>query len=284
MQNIRILTAGDSSILIEFGKEISPEINRKISATIQLMKEQHIEGVVDMIPAFCSLLINYDPRVISYDEIRERMQALVKVEVKAGETRKRIFEIPVCYGGEYGPDIANIAEHAGLTEEEVIRIHSSKDYLIYMLGFLPGTNGGPRGDLLVEVNIARHPIFQGQDMNIFSSAPITYAQAALGGEVHINTVDGDVVYDVKPGTQTDTRIRLKGKGVPSLRNKNVRGDHYVTLVVQVPTNLNEEAKEALRKFDEACGNRPSETNSEGTEKHEKKKKSFMDKLKETFED
>lgn len=135
MQNIRILTAGDSSILIEFGKEISPEINRKISATIQLMKEQHIEGVVDMIPAFCSLLINYDPRVISYDEIRERMQALVKVEVKAGETCKRIFEIPVCYGGEYGPDIANIAEHAGLTEEEVIRIHSSKDYLIYMLGF-----------------------------------------------------------------------------------------------------------------------------------------------------
>ena len=82
MQNIRILTAGDSSILIEFGKEISPEINRKISATIQLMKEQHIEGVVDMIPAFCSLLINYDPRVISYEEIRERMQALVKVEVK----------------------------------------------------------------------------------------------------------------------------------------------------------------------------------------------------------
>lgn len=138
MQNIRILTAGDSSLLIEFGKEISPEINRKIAATIQLMKEQHIEGVVDMIPAFCSLLINYDPRVISYEEIRERMQALVRVDARAGETRKKIFEIPVCYGGEYGPDIANIAEHAGLSEEEVIRIHSSRDYLIYMLGFLPG--------------------------------------------------------------------------------------------------------------------------------------------------
>ena len=155
---------------------------------------------------------------------------------------------------------------AGIDNGQSIRIREKGE---------PGTNGGPRGDLLVEVNIARHPIFQRQDMNIFSSAPITYAQAALGGEVH---------YDVKPGTQTDTRIRLKGKGVPSLRNKNVRGDHYVTLVVQVPTNLNEEAKEALRKFDEACGNRPSETNSEGTEKHEKKKKSFMDKLKETFED
>ena len=118
-------------------------------------------------------------------------------------------------------------------------------------------------------------------MNIFSTAPITYAQAALGGDVKISTVDGDVVYTVKPGTQTDTRIRLKGKGVPSLRNKNIRGDHYVTLVVQVPTGLNEEAKEALRRFDEACGNRPAEAKGDGSEK---KKKSFMDKLKETFEE
>lgn len=97
-------------------------------------------------------------------------------------------------------------------------------------------------------------------------------------------MDGDVAYEVKPGTQTDTRIRLKGKGVPSLRNKNIRGDHYVTLVVQVPTKLNEEAKEALRKFDEACGNRSASESKDGSEKSEKKKKSFMDKLKETFED
>ena len=130
----------------------------------------------------------------------------------------------------------------------------------------------------------REVIFQRQDMNIFSTAPLTYAQAALGGTVRINTVDGEVEYEVKPGTQTDTRIRLKGKGVPSLRNKNVRGDHYVTFVVQVPTNLNEEAKEALRKFDEACGNRPKSKDSDDFEKPEKKKKSFMDKLKETFED
>ena len=160
---------------------------------------------------------------------------------------------------------------AGIDNGQSIRIREKGE---------PGTNGGPRGDLLVEVNVARHPIFQRQDMNIFSTAPLTYAQAALGGTVRINTVDGEVEYEVKPGIQTDTRIRLKGKGVPSLRNKNVRGDHYVTLVVQVPTNLNEEAKEALRKFDEACGNRPKE-NTDGSEK---KKKSFMDKLKETFED
>jgi len=68
MPDIRILTEGDSSVLVEFGKKISPEINRKITATVQLMKEQHIGGVVDMIPAFCSLLVNYDPRVISYDD------------------------------------------------------------------------------------------------------------------------------------------------------------------------------------------------------------------------
>ncbi len=138
MQNIKILTAGDASLLVEFGQEINPEINRKIAATVQLMREQHIEGVVDVIPAFCSLLINYDPRVIGYEEIKGRMQNLLKIDVQAGNERRKIFEIPVCYGGEFGPDIANIAEHAGLTEEEVISLHSSRDYLIYMLGFLPG--------------------------------------------------------------------------------------------------------------------------------------------------
>lgn len=160
---------------------------------------------------------------------------------------------------------------AGIDDGQSIRIREKGE---------PGTNGGPRGDLLVEIQVARHPIFQRQDMNIFSTAPITYAQAALGGTIRINTVDGDVEYEVKPGTQTDTKIRLKGKGVPSLRNKNVRGDHYVTLVVQVPRKLSESAKEALRAFDAACGNRPAA--AKGTEKE--KKKSFMDKLKETFED
>ncbi len=145
----------------------------------------------------------------------------------------------------------------------------------------PGRNGGPRGDLLVEVVVSRHPIFQRQDMNIYSTAPISYAQAALGGEVRISTVDGDVLYEVKPGTQTDTRIRLKGKGVPSLRNKAVRGDHYVTLVVQVPTKLNEAAKEALRKFDAETGNSLN-AGTKGAEKP--KKKSFKEKIKESLED
>lgn len=138
MQDVKILTAGDSSLLLQFGNAIDPEINARIAATVQMMKEQHIEGVVDLIPAFCSLLINYDPRVISYGEMRRRMEKILSVEIAAGARKKKIYEIPVCYGGELGPDLATIAEHAGLTEQEVIDIHSSSDYLIYMLGFLPG--------------------------------------------------------------------------------------------------------------------------------------------------
>ena len=88
-------------------------------------------------------------------------------------------------------------------------------------------------------------------MNIFSTVPVSFPVAALGGEIVIDTVDGKVIYEVKPGTQTDTRVRLKGKGVPSLRNKDIRGDQYVTLVVQVPDKLSHEAKELLAKFDEA---------------------------------
>ena len=138
MQNIRILTAGDSSLLIEFGNEISPEINRRIAAVVELMREQHIEGVVDVIPAFCSLLVNYDPRVAGYEKMKTRLESLVRVDIKVGQTKRKIFEIPVLYGGEYGPDLASIADHAGISEDEVVLIHSSKDYLIYMLGFLPG--------------------------------------------------------------------------------------------------------------------------------------------------
>lgn len=142
----------------------------------------------------------------------------------------------------------------------------------------PGTNGGARGDVLVEVVVGRHPIFQRQDINIFSTVPISFAVAALGGEVVIDTVDGKVIYDVKAGTQTDTKVRLKGKGVPTLRNKDVRGDHYVTLVIQTPDKLSHEAKELLRKFDEVSGDslnaaknvvRDDDDKNEGKEKKRK---------------
>ena len=170
---------------------------------------------------------------------------------------------------------------AGIDNGQSVRIREKGE---------PGINGGPRGDLLVEVVVSRHPILQRQDMNIYSTAQISFAQAALGGEIRIHTVDGDVLYEVKPGTQTNTRIRLKGKGVPSLRNKSVRGDHYVDLVVQTPTGLSADAKEALRQFDALTGDSLNRTGAQdgagSSDKQEKpkKKKGFMDKIKESLDD
>ncbi len=168
---------------------------------------------------------------------------------------------------------------AGIDNGQSIRIRDKGE---------PGVNGGPRGDLLVEVSVSRHAYLQRQDRDIYSTAEISYAQAALGGEIRIATVDGDVLYEVKPGTKTHTTIRLKGKGVPTLQSKGtVRGDHMVTLIIKTPTNLNAEAKELLRKFDELTGNSlhkgGSERASTGTEKP-KKRKGFMDKLKESLDD
>ena len=177
---------------------------------------------------------------------------------------------PDCYGTGY---ISNkkkiqISIPAGIDNGQCVRIREKGE---------PGANGGPRGDLLVEVVVTRHPIFQRQDYNIFSTAPITYAQAALGGDVMIDTVDGKVVYNVKPGTQTDTKVRLKGKEVPSLQNKNVRGDHYVTLVVQVPTGLTQSARDLLKQFDEVTGDSLNfvKNHSDGNETEGKKKKGIF---------
>ena len=178
---------------------------------------------------------------------------------------------PDCHGSGYitRKRKISVTVPAGIDNGQSIRIREKGD---------PGVNGGPRGDLLVEVAVSRHPIFQRQGIDIYSSAPITFAQAALGGDVRIKTVDGEVEYTVKPGTQTDTRIRLRGKGVPSLRNKSIRGDQYVTLVVQVPTRMNGEQKELLKKFDEAMYGKPEEK-EEADENTEKKKGRFGKKKK-----
>lgn len=163
---------------------------------------------------------------------------------------------------------------AGIDNGQSVRIRDKGE---------PGVNGGPRGDLLVEVNVSRHPIFQRSDVDIYSTAPITFAQAALGGEVRINTVDGDVMYTVKPGTQTDTRVRLRGKGVPSLRNKSIRGDHYVTLVVQVPTKLTGEQKDLLEAFDRSMYGDKSSVANGNSEESSHKKKGLKEKINDLFE-
>ena len=184
---------------------------------------------------------------------------------------------PDCQGTGYVASKKKIAVSipAGIDNGQSVRIREKGE---------PGINGGPRGDLLVEVTVSRHPIFQRQDMHIFSTVPISFAQAALGADVRIKTVDGDVIYTVKPGTKTDTKVRLRGKGVPSIRNAQVRGDHYVTLVIQTPEHLSAEVKEALRKFDELSGNSLNQATADGETKTTKKKKGFMDKVKEAFDD
>ncbi len=162
-----------------------------------------------------------------------------------GGTGKVVKEkCPDCYGTGYISSRKKIQVNipAGIDNGQSIRIAGKGE---------PGVNGGDRGDLLVEVTVSRHPVFKRQDTTIFSTVPISFATAALGGTIRIKTVDGEVEYEVKAGTQTDTKVRLRGKGVPSIRNKAVRGDHYVTLVVAVPEKLTEEQKEALRHFDDA---------------------------------
>lgn len=178
---------------------------------------------------------------------------------------------PDCYGSGYitRKKKIQVSIPAGIDDGQSVRIRDKGE---------PGINGGERGDLLVEVAVTRHPIFQRQDYDIYSSAPLPFTTAALGGDVRITTVDGDVLYTVKPGTQTDTRVRLRGKGVPSLRNKQVRGDHYVTLVVQVPTKLSHDQKELLKKLDDSFNGRAADSedteNKDGKEGKEKRKSFF----------
>ena len=182
-----------------------------------------------------------------------------------------------CYGTGYVSmkKKIQVSIPAGIDNGQSIRIREKGE---------PGENGGPRGDLLVEVVVSRHPVFQRQDYDIFSTVAISYAQAAIGGDIRIKTIDGEVIYTMKSGTQTDTKVRLRGKGVPTLRNKQVRGDHYVTLVVQVPTKLTAEQKDLLQQFEDSLtGKVNNDTSNESEVKEKGKKKGLKSKINDLFE-
>ncbi len=115
-----------------------------------------------------------------------------------------------------------------------------------------GKNGGPAGDLLITVMVQPHELFRRDGVDVFCEAPITFAQAVLGAELEIPTIDGKVKYSIPEGTQTGTVFRLKGKGIPVLNGRG-RGDQYVTVTIETPRNLNKEQKEALRRFSETLG-------------------------------
>lgn len=138
MADVRFLLTGDTSLSVEFGNEISESINAQIRAFNMALQSSGIPGIVETVPSYRSLMIHYDPSVILYDPLVKRLRSLLGRLDQASLPPSDVLEIPVLYGGEEGPDLEFVAQHAGKTPEEVIRIHSSTEYLIYMLGFTPG--------------------------------------------------------------------------------------------------------------------------------------------------
>ena len=133
-----------------------------------------------------------------------------------------------------------------------------------------GSNGGPSGDVLVEIYIKRHAIFSRQNMDVLCEVPISFAQAALGAEIQVPTLDGKVPYTIPEGTQTGTTFTLPGKGIPEVGNPRRRGSQRFTVVVETPTRLTKEQKELLRQLD-------------GTLEETPKRKKFFDTIKDIFD-
>lgn len=138
MNEVRFLNAGDTAVTVEFGNEISEEINGRIRAFNIALQNSGIPGIVETVPTYRSLMVHYDPGVIRYPALEKALKGLLgsldKVQIPPSE----VLEIPVLYGGEEGPDLNFVAEHARKSVDEVIAIHSAPEYLIYMLGFTPG--------------------------------------------------------------------------------------------------------------------------------------------------
>ncbi|MGI6093573.1 MAG: 5-oxoprolinase subunit PxpB [Veillonellaceae bacterium] len=134
----RCLPAGDKSLVVEFGNEISEVINRRIRGMMIVLANQHIAGITELVPTYRSLTVYYDPLVINFDElcgiISDAEKNLSTLELPSPQ----VVEIPTVYGGEFGPDLEFVAQYHNLSVDEVIAIHTSTDYLIYMLGFTPG--------------------------------------------------------------------------------------------------------------------------------------------------
>jgi inhibitor of KinA len=138
----RVLSSGDQAVAVEFGDRIDPAINDRVYAFGEQLSAAAPEWLVEAVPSYRSLLVQFDPFAIDTAGVTEYCQMLLgRDAATAGEQlQRRIvkFDLPVAYGGEHGPDLATVAEHAGLSEDEVVAIHSSTPYRVYMLGFSPG--------------------------------------------------------------------------------------------------------------------------------------------------
>lgn len=134
----RIMPLGDTSALAQMGDEIDLDINQRVHALSNLIEAAHLEGIVETVPAYATLLVHYDPLILSYSQVRTIIQERqVRIEETAKRKPRRV-EVPVRYGGEFGVDLERVARHLRLSPEDVIRIHNKKIYTVYMMGFTPG--------------------------------------------------------------------------------------------------------------------------------------------------
>ena len=138
MSRLTIVPAGDKALAIKVGETISPEINLAVRNLSVILENQQIPAVLDIVPTYCSILINYDPLISSLDELTIKIKDLGKNINDSTVGSPRTIEIPTVYGGIYGPELGYVAQFNGLTELQVIDIHSGTDYLVYAMGFTPG--------------------------------------------------------------------------------------------------------------------------------------------------
>lgn len=135
---MKIFPLGDQAIIIEFGHEIHPHIHQQVKNFEKVVEQNPFHGFIEMVLSYTTFTIFYDPLILSYQEICEKVMQLYEKMENSDVPTSRIIDIPVCYGGEYGLDLEFVARHNGLSIEEVIRIHTEREYLVYMIGFAPG--------------------------------------------------------------------------------------------------------------------------------------------------
>ena len=137
MGNVRFLPCGDQAVTVEWGSTIDERINRQVHAFARKVEELFHPAITEVVPTYRSATVHYRPEVLSYEELKQLLLSLTQGGIEEGEELP-VVEIPVCYGGEYGPDLEEVAQHCSLTPEEVIARHTAPTYRIYMLGFTPG--------------------------------------------------------------------------------------------------------------------------------------------------
>ncbi|MBM7702446.1 inhibitor of KinA [Bacillus iocasae] len=144
-QSFQLSPLGDAAIVVAFGKQISEEIHKKVKTFVTKLDKHPFDGLIEYVPAFTTVTLYYNPWVLSkggvksaYEEVKTIVEELLKAVDTNKEVKARQIEIPVCYEAEFSPDLAFVAEHNGLSKDEVIQIHTAGEYLVYMIGFAPG--------------------------------------------------------------------------------------------------------------------------------------------------